>query len=169
MATATEPTVGTIGTTPVLFFPVPTPWPMSARCDKHIHRQNNQGSILAWDPVYPQLASRATVERGESCYPTQQQSWHFQASTATPSTALGPTFVCPEQYTAVFSTLVESNSASRTDYTYCCPPYVSPSPARWVQRTDPTRKYTLNALLPQNQRSAVQWYAPSPSPPPNND
>ncbi|KAK0744064.1 hypothetical protein B0T18DRAFT_490626 [Schizothecium vesticola] len=139
-AAATDPTVGTIGATPVLFFPVPTPWPMSARCDKHIHRQVSKGSILAWDPVYPRILSGiAGVEGGESCYPTQQQSWHFQASTATPSTALGPTFVCPESYTAVFSTLIESNSASRTDYTYCCPP-----------------KYTLNALLPPNQRSAAQ-------------
>lgn len=127
-ARATDPTVGTIGATPVLFFPVPTPWPMSAGCDKQIHRQINKGSILAWDPIYPRIGGSAGVERGESCYPTQHQSWFFQSSTATPSTALGPTFACPESYTAVFSTLIESNSASRTDYTYCCPPYVASPP-----------------------------------------
>jgi hypothetical protein len=117
--TATDLTVGTLAGTPVVFFPVPTPWPSSAGCDNYIYRQLNGGSIIAWDPVYPSLATGA-----ESCYPPQQSSWWFQDASAKPSTALGPTFVCPEAYSAVHSTVLNSASSTQTQYTYCCPPYV---------------------------------------------
>lgn len=166
---ATDPTIRNIGTTPVLFFPVPTPWPMSTGCNKNIYRQNNQGSILAWDPIYPQIAASALTERRQSCFPTQQQSWHFQDLNATPSTALGPAFVCPESYSAVAATILEANSASRTEFTYCCPPYVPSPPRRSLfPRTNPSpRKYALNALPAPNTRSAIQWYPPPPLNTPN--
>lgn len=167
---ATDPTIRNLGSTPVLFFPVPTAWPMSTGCSKNIYRQINGGSILAWDPIYPQIAASALTERRQSCFPTQQQSWHFQDLNAAPSTALGPAFVCPESYSAVAATVLESNSASRTEFTYCCPPYV-PSSSHSLptflshQRTNPpSRKYALNALPAPNTRSAIQWYS-SPPPP----
>lgn len=43
-----ELTVGSLYGTPVLFYPVPTPWPLAAGCDKYIHRQENENLILAW-------------------------------------------------------------------------------------------------------------------------
>jgi len=119
--TATGPTLGTLSGTPVLFFPVPTPWPSSAGCDRYIYRQLGEGSILAWDPVY----SRGIGTGAESCLLPQQASWWLQDGSANPSTALGPTFVCPMAYSAVHSTVLDSNSAAQTQYTYCCPPYVS--------------------------------------------
>ncbi|KAK1835010.1 hypothetical protein QBC39DRAFT_182822 [Podospora conica] len=141
-ATAAMPSIGTIGSTMVVFYPVPTPWSISAGCDERIHRQPNNGAILAYDPVYARLMSEArrpTQEWAESCYPVQHQSWWFQAATATPSTVLGPTFVCPQSFTAVHSTVVGSDATARTEYTYCCPP-----------------KFTLNIVFPQNQRGNAQ-------------
>jgi hypothetical protein len=120
-ATATDPTLGSFSITSVLFFPVPTPWPASAGCDRYIYRQLDEGLILAWDPVYPSAIATAA----KSCFLPQQSSWWFQSTDASPSTALGPTFVCPESYSAVHSTVLDSNSAAQTQYTYCCPPYVS--------------------------------------------
>jgi hypothetical protein len=61
--TATNPTVGTIDGTPVVFYPVPTPWPLSAGCENYIYRQL-AGTILAWDPVYPLI------------FETAAQSWY---------------------------------------------------------------------------------------------
>lgn len=118
---ATDPTSGIVFGTPVVFFPVPTPWPSSAGCDKYVYRQGNEGLILAWDPIYPAYAGT----EAQSCFPPQQSSWWFQSTKANPSTALGPTFVCPEAYSAVHSTILANNSAAQTQYTYCCPPYVS--------------------------------------------
>lgn len=119
-ATSAEPSVGSLYGTPVLFYPVPTPWPLSAGCEDYIHRQSNERLFLAWDPVYPEFGSGA-----ETCYRPEQRGWWSQAAAQTPSVALGPTFVCPEAYSAVFSTVLESNSAAQTQFTYCCPPYVS--------------------------------------------
>lgn len=155
---ATDPTIKNIGTTPVLFFPVPTPWPMSTGCNKNIYRQNNGGSILAWDPIYPQIAASALTERRQSCFPTQQQSWHFQDLNATPSTALGPAFVCPESYSAVAATVLESNSASRTEFTYCCPPYVPSSPRVAAH------SYPIHELTPPPENTPS-----TPSPPQTHD
>ena len=65
-ATATNPTVGTVNGTPIVFYPVPTPWPLSAGCDTYIYRQLAAGTILAWDPVYPQI------------FATSAQSWYVK-------------------------------------------------------------------------------------------
>lgn len=166
---ATDPTIRNIGTTPVLFFPVPTPWPMSTGCNKNIYRQNNRGSILAWDPIYPQIAASALTERRQSCFPTQQQSWHFQDLNATPSTALGPAFVCPESYSAVAATVLESNSASRTEFTYCCPPYVPSSPhvaadSYPIHELTPPQK--IRPQRPPRPKHTIRHPMVPPSPPP---
>ncbi|EAQ89615.1 predicted protein [Chaetomium globosum CBS 148.51] len=112
----TEPTPGTLFGTPVDFFPLPTPYPSLAGCEEGIYRQVNDGTILAWDPVYTRFEPGANA-----CFPPVQRSWWDQPSDADPSTALGPTFVCPEAYHAVHTTVLESNSASQAHYTYCCP------------------------------------------------
>ncbi|KAK3298578.1 uncharacterized protein B0H64DRAFT_78368 [Chaetomium fimeti] len=132
-----ETTSGTLFGTKVNFLPLPTPYPSLAGCGEGgIHRQVNAGTMLGWDPVYTRFDPGA-----DSCFPPQQRPWwnQDQASNSGPSTALGPTFVCPEAYSGVHSTVLESNSASQAQYTYCCP-----------------KKYTLGAILPQNQRSVIQ-------------
>jgi hypothetical protein len=114
------PSIGTLGSMLVVFSPVPTPWSISAGCDGKIRRQPNNGVILAYDPVYASLMSEARrpgQELVESCYPAQNQSWWFQTATATPSTVLGPTFVCPESYMTVHSTVVGPDAIARTEYT----------------------------------------------------
>lgn len=119
--TNTDPTLGSLSGTPVLFFPVPTPWPSAAVCDKYIYRQLGEGTILAWDPVYTSFGTGI-----ESCLLPQQRSWWFQPATQSPSIALGPTFVCPKAYSAVHSTVLDNLSGTQTQYTYCCPPWVAP-------------------------------------------
>lgn len=153
-ATATGPTLGTISDTAVLFFPVPTPWPSSTGCDRQVYRQLDGGSILAWDPVYPSLAGTAAA----SCYPPQLSYWWFQGASANPSTAMGPTFVCPEAYRAVHSTILDGDSATQTQFTYCCPPFVSPrdqSSRRWMANCY-GRNFGLAALPPPTARLNIQ-------------
>lgn len=57
-----------------------------------------------------------------SCLPPQVSSWWSQNAGANPYTALGPTFVCPEAYSAVQTVVV--NSA--LEEVFCCPSYVHP-------------------------------------------
>lgn len=114
-----DSTTGTLFGTPVEFFPLSTAYPSLAGCEAGIYRQVDDGTILAWDPVYTRFEPGA-----DPCFPPQQRSWWDQASDADPSSALGPTFVCPQAYDAVHSTVLESNSASQAHYTYCCPKYV---------------------------------------------
>ncbi|KAK1832790.1 hypothetical protein QBC39DRAFT_67746 [Podospora conica] len=122
MATvATRTTTGTILGSSVDFIPVPTPWPMSARCDEYIWRRSADGAVRAFDPNYPYVDGG----RGQSCYPDPQSLWWFGRS------VLGPTFVCPESYTSIHSTLVDGDFDALTQFTYCCPP-----------------SYTLNTILP---------------------
>lgn len=75
---------------------------------------------MGFDPRYADIASGL----GQSCYPPQLSSWFYQQPYPFTSTALGPTFVCPESYASVHSTLVDSNTESLTQYTHCCPPWV---------------------------------------------
>jgi len=137
----TAPTVANILGTSVLLYPVPTPWPYSADCEKYIYRQVNDGTILAWDPVYPSLFST----QASTCYLPQQTSWWFQPGTTGIPVALGPTFACPQSYTAVHSTVLGSSPGTgttagpQTQYTYCCPP-----------------QFRQHALLPYDQRSVIQ-------------
>ncbi|KAK0643865.1 hypothetical protein B0T16DRAFT_416749 [Cercophora newfieldiana] len=128
-------TLATLSGTPVVLYPVPTPWPMSAGCDSYIYRQGNNNLILAFDPMYPSIIEA----KAQSCFKTEVSSWWFQQSTANPSTALGPTFVCPQSYNTVYTTMLESNSAAQTHYTYCCPP-----------------NFSLGGIFPPNVRSVAQ-------------
>jgi hypothetical protein len=115
----TAPTLGSLDGSPVLFHPMPTPWPAAEGCENYIYRQSRERWILAWDPAYTSFGGTGPA----SCIPPQQRQWWNQANDAAPSIALGPTFACPEAYSAVYSTL-ESDSATQTHFTYCCPPYV---------------------------------------------
>ncbi|KAH6853844.1 hypothetical protein B0I37DRAFT_16860 [Chaetomium sp. MPI-CAGE-AT-0009] len=133
-ATATDLTVGDLSGSPVIFYPVPTPWPSSAGCENYIYRQANGGSILAWDPVYP---DRFGVKEVKSCYVPQLSSWWWQ--TVQPVTAFGPTFVCPEAYSAVHTSVLDSASAAQTQFTYCCP-----------------SNYALGAIFQPTQRTVLQ-------------
>ncbi len=104
--------------TPVLFYPVPTPWPSVLGCDQFVWRDLNEGSMFGWDPNYWNLVGTGA----EDCFQPQQSSWWFQSTSATPSTALGPTFVCPESFSAVHSIMLAGDAATQTQFTYCCPP-----------------------------------------------
>jgi len=111
------PTLATLSGTKVLMYPVPTAWPLSAGCDKYIYRQSNGGLILAYDVMYPLIVEA----KAASCFHTENSLWWLQADGLSTSTALGPTFACPQSYSAVHS-IVESDAAAATHYTYCCPP-----------------------------------------------
>ncbi|KAK3898362.1 hypothetical protein C8A05DRAFT_19043 [Staphylotrichum tortipilum] len=133
---ATEPTLGAISGTLMLFYPVPTPWPSVTGCGEFVWRQTDSGSMFGWDPNYWNLVGTGA----EDCFQPQQSSWWFQTAEASPSTALGPTFVCPESFSAVHSTtLAGGDAATRTEFTYCCPP-----------------EYTLSTLPPFTARTAAQ-------------
>ncbi|KAK4449849.1 hypothetical protein QBC34DRAFT_462464 [Podospora aff. communis PSN243] len=129
--------MSSISGTAVLLYPVPTPWPKPADCTQYIYRQQNNGLLLAHDPMYPSIIE----QRAQSCFQPEVSSWWLQPTTANPSSALGPTFVCPESYTTVHTTtLPNSNSAAaQTQYIYCCPP-----------------DFTLGAIFPPNIRSVAQ-------------
>ncbi|KAL2187613.1 hypothetical protein L209DRAFT_742874 [Thermothelomyces heterothallicus CBS 203.75] len=119
-ATATQPTVGDLSGTPVLFYPVPTPWPSAPGCGKYLYRALMETTMVAYDPRA--VVAGANPE-ASSCYVPQHSAWLGQNPNTTPSTALGPTFVCPEAWGAVHSTVLKSNSAGETQFTYCCPPW----------------------------------------------
>lgn len=128
-------TLGTILGTPVLFYPVLTPWPMSPGCDKYIYRQDSEAYIIAYDPIYPEIIGK----EAQSCFHHEQAaSWH-QAETAQPSIALGPTFVCPESWNAAQTTKIDEDATALTLFTYCCPP-----------------RFTLHAAFPVTARSIEQ-------------
>jgi hypothetical protein len=125
-ATNTGPTVMNLSGSPVLFLPMPTPWPYATKCENYIFIDpDTEDSMVGWHPDYTSYDSEAS-----RCYPPQQAHWMGQGLTASPSVALGPTFVCPERYSAVHSTVLARDSAVETQFTYCCPPYVFSSRAR---------------------------------------
>src|SRR4051812_48620235 len=90
------PTLSSVLGTAVLFYPVPTPWAFSQGCDQYIYRQENSGLMLGFDPLYPSIIDTAA----QSCFHPEMSSWWLQPTKANPSTALGPTFECPESYSA---------------------------------------------------------------------
>lgn len=145
-ASATLTTAGVILGTPVVFFPVPTPWSM---CGEYVLRRGEKGQFVAFDPIY----SSVTNERGQPCYSTQQSLWFYQENFASTSAALGPTFVCLESYTSTHSTLVDSNTASLTQYTYCCPTYAPRAATDGHVRTGSgpgvTKRTDMLPLLPE--------------------
>ncbi|KAI0121278.1 hypothetical protein BJ170DRAFT_698428 [Xylariales sp. AK1849] len=106
------PTLFTVSGTPVDFFPLSTSWPSTESCSSYIYRQLD-GHFIAWDPFYgSNLDTNAA-----SCQAPQVTSWWNQVTNAATSTALGPSFVCPEAYTAAQTLLV----ATSTQHIYCCP------------------------------------------------
>ncbi|KAH6650660.1 hypothetical protein F5144DRAFT_608574 [Chaetomium tenue] len=136
---ATEPVGGNLSGSPIIFYPLPTPWPAPIGCEKYLYRQTDEGTILAWDPVYP---SRFQIEEARRCFSRQLGDWWWQDRTGKLplQTAFGPTFVCPEAYTAVHtSTLDSSVSAAQTAFTYCCP-----------------SNYALGAVFQPTQRHVMQ-------------
>ncbi|KAK3897159.1 hypothetical protein C8A05DRAFT_39292 [Staphylotrichum tortipilum] len=133
---STDVTLGTISGTPVLFYPVPTPWASVTRCGDFVWRMMSEGSMFGWDPGYWNMVGTGA----EGCFQPQMSSWWYQNDiSVTPSTALGPTFVCPESFSAVHTTTMDGDGATRTEFTYCCPP-----------------EYTLNTLPPPTSRAAAQ-------------
>jgi len=115
-------TVLTVGGTPTVFLPLPTPWPSGDSCTSNIYLHtpvSNPNTFLAWDPLYG--ASMDT--RAQSCLPPQVSSWWAfeRAASISQYTALGPTFVCPQAYSAVQTVIV----ASSLQQIFCCPSYVS--------------------------------------------
>ncbi|KAK3300460.1 uncharacterized protein B0H64DRAFT_15904 [Chaetomium fimeti] len=133
-ATATDLTVGNLSGSPIIFYPAPTPWPSSAGCEKNIYRQADGGSILAWDPVY---ANRFGLKEARGCHAPQVSAWWWQ--NRQPVTAFGPTFVCPEAYSAVYTSTLDSISAVPTQFTYCCP-----------------SNYNLGAVFQPTQKTMLQ-------------
>jgi hypothetical protein len=75
--------------------------------------------FVVWDPFY----GRGIVTDATTCHPPQVTTWWFQSSDALLYTALGPTFACPEAYSTVTTTVIESS----VQQVYCCPSYVSVS------------------------------------------
>ena len=104
--------LSTVSGTPVEFLPLPTPWPSGAGCSEYKYQQLD-GHFLAWDP----FLGASLDANARTCLPTQVTSWWNQVSGAATSTALGPTFVCPEAYYAVQTALI----ASVTQNVFCCP------------------------------------------------
>jgi hypothetical protein len=132
-ATNTGPTIMSLSGSPVLFHPVPTPWRYAPNCENYLYIDPDTGYMVGWHPDYTSYGTGAA-----SCYLPQQAHWVSQGLTASPSVALGPTFVCPESYSAVHSTVVARDSATETQFTYCCPQYVPPQGRRGTM--DPGRR-----------------------------
>ncbi|KAL2161906.1 hypothetical protein VTH06DRAFT_7691 [Thermothelomyces fergusii] len=119
-AAATQPSVGSLSGTPVLWYPMPTPWPSAPGCEKYLYRALMEVTMVAYDPRGVAAAANQGIS---SCFAPQHSAWLDQNPNTTPSTALGPTFVCPEAWSLVHSTVLESNTAGETQFTYCCPPF----------------------------------------------
>ncbi|KAG6357686.1 hypothetical protein INS49_013565 [Diaporthe citri] len=112
MASVTS-TVMTIGGTPTIFVPLPTPYPSEDGCGTNIYQlASTTPTFLAWDPAYGKSVTDAA-----SCIPSQVSTWRFQDPDALLYTAIGPTFVCPEAYSTVSTTV----TASSVQKVYCCP------------------------------------------------
>lgn len=127
MSSATS-TVMTIGGTPTIFLPLPTPYPSENDCGTNIYQlKSTNPTFLVWDPVYGQSVTHATT-----CFPPQVTTWWLQSSGALLYTALGPTFACPEAYSTVSTTTI----ASSVQEVYCCPSYVH-NPASRRERPIP--------------------------------
>ncbi|KAF4902692.1 hypothetical protein CGCF415_v009287 [Colletotrichum fructicola] len=110
---ATTPTVVTANGRPTVYSPLPTPWPMKSDCASRSYRQSDEGPILAWDPYFGMNMDSGAA----TCFPEAVTSWWFQTVSQATSIALGPTFECPQLYTAA-QTLLE---AGGVQHVFCCP------------------------------------------------
>lgn len=118
--TSIAATILTVDGTPTEFLPLPTPWPSGYGCTGNIYLHtpvSSPNTFLAWDPLF----GASMVSSARSCLPPQVTSRWSQAASATPYTALGPTFVCLQAYSAIQAVLI----ASSLEQMLCCPSYVS--------------------------------------------
>ena len=144
--TSISSTILTIGGTPTIFLPVPSPYPYENGCSTNIY-QFQSATFLAWDPIYGKSISAAT-----SCFPPQVTSWWLQASDALIYTALGPTFACPEAYSTVSTNVV----ATSVEEVYCCPSYVAKlHPENPLRLTRLTKQAIHSPLCPAKQRTSL--------------
>ncbi|KUI63178.1 hypothetical protein VP1G_10303 [Cytospora mali] len=108
---ATTPFLTTVSGTATSLVPLPTAWTSAgADCGEAIYQQIG-GNFLAWDPWYVHYIDGDLT----TCWPPQASSWWNQDSS--PSTSLGPTFVCPGAYHPAYT----SSVGSQTTKTICCP------------------------------------------------
>ncbi|CZR56665.1 uncharacterized protein PAC_06554 [Phialocephala subalpina] len=118
----------TVGGTPTEFLPLATPWPSGDGCAANIYLHtpvSSPNTFLAFDPLF----GASMVASARSCLPPQVTSWWNQGTSASPYIALGPTFVCPQAYSAVQTVLV----ATSLQQVFCCPSQYSflvPQPNR---------------------------------------
>lgn len=116
MASITS-TVSTIGGTPTIFYPLPTPYPSEDGCGTNVYQLTpDSPTFINWDPIHGSSVTHATT-----CFPTQVTAWWLQVSTAATYTALGPTFACPEAYLTMSTNTIETS----VQEVYCCPSYAS--------------------------------------------
>ena len=121
-------TILTVSGTPTVFLPLPTAWPSGSGCAENIYLHtptNTPYTFLAFDPLF----GATMVTSAQSCLPPQVSTWWSQKNGEATFTALGPTFVCPQAYTAVQTVLV----ATSLQQIYCCPSYVAFYPA-WERK-----------------------------------
>ncbi|KAK1705146.1 uncharacterized protein CLUP02_06578 [Colletotrichum lupini] len=107
------PTLVTASGRPTVYYPLSTPWPQAIGCSAQFYRQLDAGTVLAWDPYF----GKDIDDSAASCFPPEVTSWWFQTLSQTTSIALGPTFVCPEAYTAAQTRLEDGG----LQHVYCCP------------------------------------------------
>jgi hypothetical protein len=115
LPTGIVPVTLTVTGSPTAFLPLSTAYPFQSDCGK-IYEQYNAESgatMLAWDPIYGSYMDH----KAESCLPDVVSAWWNQDSSGNVYTALGPSFVCPDAYSAVQTALV----ASSIQQTFCCP------------------------------------------------
>ncbi|ROW15889.1 hypothetical protein VPNG_02612 [Cytospora leucostoma] len=108
---ATTPFLTTLSGTATSFVPLATAWSSAnADCAQAIYAQV-AGNFLAWDPWYVHYIDQDLT----TCWPPQASSWWNQDTS--PTTSLGPAFVCPSAYHAAYTSSVDSH----TTKTICCP------------------------------------------------
>lgn len=118
MASVTQ-AILTVGGSTTAFLPLPSAWPSGTDCTSNLYLHTPIDGVLtflAWDPLY----GASMVLSAQSCLPPQVSNWWSQPVDESIYTALGPTFVCPEAYSAVQTAVVSSSLLQ----TFCCPSYV---------------------------------------------
>jgi hypothetical protein len=112
--------------TVTVWYPLSTAFPSNAACSAQIYQYPTPsvaGPLIAFDPAYTIFVGSSSP----SCIPTQaakswQQALFGSEKTTGTTTLLGPTFVCPGDYSTVATLSVDS----LTKHVLCCPTYVHP-------------------------------------------
>ncbi|KAK6615402.1 hypothetical protein H4I95_00554 [Botrytis cinerea] len=103
---AAEGTAGVVTT----WLPLTTVYPIVPSCKTELYSPNNLTQIYAYDP------NQNALTFATKCWPSEARSWWNQDTSAAAVTSLGP-FLCPEAYTVVVTTVVNSGST----LSGCCP------------------------------------------------